>query len=925
MSLAPGTRLGPYELIAPLGAGGMGEVYRAKDSRLGRTVAIKVLPPDTAADSSARVRFEREARAIAALSHPNICVVHDVGREGSTDYLVMELLDGETLSERLAKSKGPLPLDEVLTIGTAIADALDKAHRAGIVHRDLKPANVMLTKSGPKLLDFGLAKLHSRESTPVALSGGTTASTMVPGTAHGTILGTLHYMAPEQVEGREADARADIWALGALLYEMATGTRPFEGESPASVLGAILKDTPAPLSSRQPLTPPAFEHVVERCLEKDPDERWQSVRDVKRALMWIASERSHTTAHGPSALQPVTRRTRAFWAWIAGAFAATLIAGIVSGRALSRTTSAPREIAHLQMGVAPAESIEGSIQYVQAGDPSARPSRAALTISPDGRTVIFTGLTGGTTRLFKRTLDDQTAVAVDGTDNGNGPFFSPDGRWVAFAANGKLRRMPTVSGPATDICDLGAGNRLWGGDWGSDGTVVFSVGSAILRVPAAGGTPQEVVRSEGIGLVVLPHWLPGERRLLYTTNQGREDWAAAHVVARSLDTGDVHTVVEGGTDARYLPTGHLLYMKNGTLVAAPFDVERGEITGASVTLVNDVMHAVNSGSSEFNQGTGQFAVSASGVLAYLRGGIAPNRSIQPTWVDKGGTETPVAEPPGSLNNPRLSPDGRLLAFARARPDSVRRDIWVRDLSRGASSRLTFGDGYRASNWSPDGKWLVFGDMNREGLYRLPVGSGGVPERLTPVSQRNVTAGWASKNGVLVYVAGSPTELWTLNLTGDPAPKPLLRGNYSLSHPAISPDGRWVAYRSDETGRGEVYVQAYPELGSKTLISPGGGTEPVWAKNGRQLFFTRPAYATTGTRLAMMAVDIDTSHGLTAGAPRLLFEGPYTSTGPLPAYDVSDDGRFIMMKVVKETERVPVTQIEVVLNWTEQLKRLVPEE
>ena len=922
LALTPGTRLGPYEILSPLGAGGMGEVYKARDTRLGRTVAVKVLPPDAVADTAARARFEREARAIATLSHPHICVVHDVGRHDDTDYLVMEYLEGETLADRLAKAKGPLPLDQVLTIGIAIADALDKAHRTGIVHRDLKPLNVMLTKSGPRLLDFGLAKLQGVGS-PVSLSDETAATTTGPGTTKGTILGTIHYMSPEQVEGREADTRSDTWALGALLYEMATGQRPFDGESAASVIGAILKDTPPAIAARQPLAPPAFEHLVERCLEKDPEERWQSVRDVKRELAWIVSDRARPVEDDARTPKPMARPSRTPWAGVAAAVVTALVGGMVAGRALSPSASTPREFAHLQMGVSPADSIEGSIQYIQSGDPSARPSRAALTVSPDGRTVIFTGLAGGKPRLFKRTLNDETAVPVDGTEGGSGPFFSPDGRWVAFAANGKLRRMPTVGGPPTDICDLGTGNRFWGGDWGSEGTVAFSVGAAIMRVPATGGTPQELVRSEGIGLVVLPHWLPGERSLLYTTNQGREDWSAAHIVVRSSDTGDVQTLIEDGTDARYIPTGHLLYMKSGTLVAAPFSAERGKTTGPSVTVINDVMHAVNSGSSEFNQGTGQFAVSAAGTLVYLRGGVAPSRSIQPTWVDQRGTETPVDEPPGSLNNPRLSPDGRYLAFARTRPDSVKRDIWVRDLSRSVSSRLTFGEGYRASTWSSDGKWLVFGDMNREGLYRLAAGGGAVPEQLTPRTQRNVSAGSTSKGGALIYVAGTPTELWTLNVSGDPSPQLLLKGNSALSHPAVSPDGRWIAYRSDETGRGEVYVQSYPALGGKTLISVGGGTEAVWARNGRQLFFTRPMYGLTRTRLSMMAVDVDTTHGLTAGAPRLVFEGPYTSTGPVAAYDVSEDGRFIMMKVLKETEREPVTQIEVVLSWTEQLKRIVP--
>ena len=472
MSLTPGTRLGPYELLAKLGAGGMGEVYRAKDARLGRTVAIKVLPADAAADTSARARFEREARAIAALSHPHICVVHDVGREGDTDYLVMELLEGETLGDRLARTKGPLPLADVLTIGIAIADALDKAHRAGIVHRDLKPANVMLTKSGPKLLDFGLAKVHAGAggSGPsggaVALSDAETASTMAPGTAHGTILGTLHYMAPEQVEGRAADARADIWALGALLYEMATGTRPFNGESPASVLGAILKDTPAPLSSRQPLTPPAFEHVVERCLAKDPDDRWQHVGDVKSELKWIAAGSSATSA---AREQTPTYRTSTGRRALATVVSAAVLALAWLTVQHLRETSAP-EAQELRLDVATPPTNEPSV----------------IALSPDGRSIIYRASDAGVSRLWLRALDHADAKAIPATDGGMWPFWSPDSKSIGFFASGKLLRLDLSGGPAIPLADAPSPT---GGTWGADGTILFgpSVASIIKRVPASGG------------------------------------------------------------------------------------------------------------------------------------------------------------------------------------------------------------------------------------------------------------------------------------------------------------------------------------------------------------------------------------------------------------------------------------------------------
>ena len=885
----------------------MGEVYRARDTQLHRDVAIKILPADFANDPERVARFEREARTLAALNHPHIAIIYALESAGGVRALVMELVEGEDLSQRIAR--GAIPIDEALPIAKRTAEALEAAHEQGIIHRDLKPANIKVRNDGSvKVLDFGLAKATAPtagSSPTMSMSPTITTPAM---TQAGMILGTAAYMSPEQARGATVDRRADLWAFGVVLWEMLTGTRLFEGRTVSDTLAAVLKSEPD-WQALPTATPPAVRRLLRRCLKKDRQQRLDSAADARLEIEEAGEE---TTSMSN---QEVPRSSRIPWIGAAVAAVIALIVGVVADQYLTPAATR-RDLTRLSMSVAPAEQIATAGEQRYSITP--RPIRAAFAVAPNGRAIVFSGTRGTATQLFSRAFDQTTATPLDGTKDGGSPVFSPDGQWIAFAAGGKLKKVPTTGGPAIDICDLGAGNLLWGADWGSNGTIAFSTRSAIMRVPSSGGIPQVVIEAKGVVVVVLPHWLPGERGLIYTTNQALNDWTQARVVVRSAEGGEPRALIESGTDARYIPTGHLVYMKMGTLAAVPFDAARMEVTGGAVTLMNDVMQAVNS-TAQYNTGTGQFSVAA-GTLAYLPGGVFHEPVLQPMWVNRGGVEDPLNEPPAPIYNLRLSPDGRHVAYAKARPDSTNRDIWVYDLDRNAATRLTLADTYRGPVWAPDGQSLIFSSMNRDALYTMASNGRGSPERLTaPDPDANLSPSSVSTSGRLAFVKG--TEIWTLLLSGDRTPQLFLKSPSSLSHPAISPDGRWLAYSSDESRRSEVYVQPFPGPGDKTRVSLDGGTEPVWARDGRELFFAQ--LRTGEARVTMMATDVDTAHGFVPGRPRALFSGNYASLSPVSAYDVSTDGtRFITTKQMDNGER-PATQIEIALNWTDELRRVLP--
>jgi Tol biopolymer transport system component len=890
MTLASGSKLGPYEIVGPLGSGGMGEVYRARDTRLGRDVALKILPANISADPVAKQRFEREAKTISGLNHPNICVLHDVGSQDGVDYLVMECVEGETLAKRL--EKGPLPLEQVLKIGAQIAEALDKAHRNGIVHRDLKPGNVMLTATAAKLLDFGLAK----ESSPLATAATLTAVIPTsPVTQQGTIVGTIQYMSPEQVEGKELDGRSDIFSLGAVLYEMLTGKRAFEGKTQLSVASAILEKEPASIRTVKPLMPTALEHAIQRCLAKNPEERWQTARDLALELKWIAEGGSQSTS-----------------------FASTGARGALGGRALMLSLGALLTggvIASLIFwGLRPSPSsrpVSRTVITLPPGQRLAQLSQPAVALSPDGSHLAYVAVQGGKQQIYLRAMDSLEATPMLGTEGALYPFFSPDGQWLGFFAGQKLKKIHVSGGvPQT----LSGATLAHGVSWSSQSTIAFSPASAsfLELVSEAGGEPQPLTRLDG-GEVShrWPEFLPGDKAVLFVASKSSFNWTNAQIAVLAVETGERRNLIQGATQPHYASSGHLIYAQGSTLMAVPFDAQRAAVTGPAVPVVENVSHAPIAGAA-------QYSISASGSLVYVQGGVqADQRSL--VWVARNGAEQAVAAPARAYLFPRISPDGRRVAVGITEGDT---QLWLYDFSREAEARFTFEGNVNLNPiWTPDGKWIAF-QSSKEGppniYWQKADGSGGL-ERLTTAPNANVPMSWSPDGQLLAFMEVNPAtqrDIWVLRM-GNHKAEPFLRTKFDESVPRFSPDGHWLAYISNESGRYEIYVQAYPGPGGKWQISTEGGTEPAWNRNGRELFYRN------GDK--MMAVDIVTQPSFAAGKPRMLFAGPYElSPATSPNYDVSADGqRFLMLKPAEASETAP-TQINVVLNWFEELKRRVPQ-
>ena len=880
----------------------MGEVYKARDTRLDRTVAVKVLLADVAADPDRRARFEREARAIAALSHPHICTIHDVGRHEDIDYLVMEYLEGETLADRLARAKGPLPLEQVLTIGIAIADALDKAHRGGITHRDLKPANIFLVRRGgasalpdAKLLDFGLAKLRG-SAAPITMSAMTMAT---PATATGTILGTIHYMAPEQVEGREADTRSDIWALGAVIYEMATGRRPFDGESAASVIGAILKDTPPAVSTRQPLAPSVLDHLVERCLAKDADDRWQDAGDVKGELTWIAD--------GGTAVAPVGARTRHPWseriAWIAAA-TGVLIALFT----ILRPASSPATGDVVRLSILPPDKT------LFTGQSAATVGVAQLALAPDGRAIVFAAAApGARPTLWLRSLDAVTARSLPDTEGADSPFWSPDHRWIGYFADGKLKKVPATGGPSQVIANV-PDDR--GASWGPDDTILFSRGTTgVLRVSSSGGmvtpvTELDASRQEGHRF---PQFLPDGRHFLFSIRSSLA--VQTGVYAGSLDGKTKKLLLHGSTAALYAPSGHVLFLDGDTLMGQAFDAERLELRGQAFV--------VEGGVGRSSTGTGSYSLSGTGTLAYAGALSTPGRL---TWFDRAGTPSESVGSAGDYTDFRLSPDQTRLAASLADPKTGFPDIWITDLTRRSSAPFTFGPAVNAHPvWAPDGARIIF-RTNRAGgfqeLYGKSAGGGGTEEPVlsqTAVRASGVLSGnmllsdWSPDGRYLLFSAttSSDYDMWLVPLAGDSKPVSFLTAPGDQWHGNFSPDGRLVAYSSNESGRFEVHVQTFPVTDRNWTVSTTGGYEPRWRADGRELYYL-------SSNQKLMAVGV--GPGPSFGAPTELFQVRVAGgVSPLRTHYVpSRDGqRFLINTPTGDAAMVPIT---VVLNWTAALKK-----
>jgi Tol biopolymer transport system component len=891
-----GQTLGPYSIVEKIGAGGMGEIYRARDTRLNRMVAVKVLPTHLADSAELRERFEREARTIASLNHPHICTLHDIGHQDGVDYLVMEYLEGETLAARLAR--GPLPFDQVLRCAIEIADGLDKAHRAGITHRDLKPGNIMLTKSGSKLLDFGLAKLRQDAAPAAPLSQLPTAKDAI--TAQGTILGTLQYMAPEQVEGKEVDSRTDIFAFGSVVYEMATGKKAFEGKSQASLIAAILERDPPLMSSLQPMTPPALDHVVRTCLAKDPENRWQTTRDLQLELKWIAA--------GRAVAPPIEARHASHLLWIA--VAVLLIALGILAFAYLRERSP--ETAMARFAIPPPESA----MFV-----SGPPWGSLVAVSPDGRLFVFVAAgKDGKRRLWVRPLDSSAAQPLPGTEDAFAPFWSPDSQWVGFFAGDRLMRIAVSGGEPQTLCQCQSGGG--GGTWNRDGVILFAPAvageSGLFRVPATGGSAVRVTTldsARGETNHVWPYFLPDGRHYLYETSGGDRPG----LYAGALDSGEhvrllPHEDLGEMSTLAYASPGYLLFVKDGVLFAQPFDAKRRAVSGEPIRVAEALDKA--------GPGSAAFSVSANGVLAYWSGAVP--RSEQLTWVRRDGTPTGTVGPPGPYFDFSLAPDERRVAVTRYQPGEggLRTAIWLFDIPRGTPTKFTFEAGAGDAVWSPDGARIVFASdpIGPPSLYQKLTFGGGQNELLVRAIVTSVPTDWSADGRNIVYDVFDPKtkgDLWLLPTSGERKPKPFLQTPFNETDGRISPDGKWMAYVSDESGNSEVYVTGYPEPRGKWLISTNGGTQPEWRREGRELFYRAPDRK-------LMAVPIERGAGFEAGRPQPLFElppepGPWIQGGgDQRVYAPAADGqRFLISRPIGEESSAPIT---VVLNWTAGLKK-----
>ena len=878
--------MGPYEVVGPVGQGGMGEVYRARDTRLDRDVAIKVLPPLLAGDPQFLARFQREAKSISALNHPHICGLYDIGQEAvgaeTLHYLVLEMIEGESLAQRLAR--GSLSLDEVLRWGGEIASALDAAHSRGIVHRDLKPGNVMVTKAGTKLVDFGLAKGGDRGVVSGASQLETMATPTQPLTEHGTILGTFQYMSPEQLEGANADARADIFALGALLYEMATGKKAFEGKNRTSLIAAIVATQPPPISSVQSTSPPALDHVIQRCLEKDPDDRWQSARDVRAQLQWIAEGGSQV---GVPAVVSSRRRSREALAWIAAA----LLGLAAIGFAVAWVRRAPER----------APVVRFTIQ-TPAGLSAAGPP----TVSPDGRIVAFDGIDAtGKRQIWVRSIDGLEARPLNGTEGVNRPFWSPDSQYLAFIAGGKLKKIPAMGGLVQTICDAPTGAD---GTWSRDGVILYDgdLNDPIFRVDAGGGVANpEVLNDPGknAAFVGWPQFLPDGRHFLYLSGVLSTERT---LMVRALGDTEGKMLFKTNSRVAYSPLGYLLYVREQTLVAQRFDADSLAVTGDPVP--------VGEGLGVSNVGTASFSLSDNGVLAYRAGEDVGRRLV---WMDRAGKETPAVDGARGFADTWLSPDGSRVVFDLAE-GSGKGDLWIRDLGRGVTTRFTFDEVREfAPVWSPDGKAIAFSKESATGsdLYVKDAAGTGEAKPLITSPLQKFPTDWSATGSYLVFNSSDTDtgwDLYALPMTGGGGePIPLVRTRFSDQGGTVSPDGRFLAYQSNESGRNQVYVQEFPTPHSKWQVSSDGGVDPFWRRDGRELYFRAPD-------LNLMAAPVQVS-GATfqTGTPQAIFRARFASTTARARYRPAADGQRFLVLV--RADDVVVPPAIVVMNWAEGMK------
>jgi Tol biopolymer transport system component len=910
MTVAAGTKLGPYKVTGAIGAGGMGEVYQAHDTKLGRDVAIKILPEAFAHDPERLARFQREAKILASLNHPNIATIYGLEQSNGTTYLVMELVPGETLAERV-KREGALPSEEALAICRQIAEALEGAHEKGIIHRDLKPANVKVTPEGKvKVLDFGLAKAFAGDVADSNPSQSPTLSAVA--TMQGVLLGTAAYMSPEQARGKAVDKRTDIWAFGCVLYELLTGKQAFEGEDITEILAAVVKTEPD--WNRLPeSTPPAIRVLLRRCLRKDRRER---LPDAGAARIEIQEALAAPPAAVAATAAPATRRWRERVAWPAAAVLALTTIALAVGFML-RAPKPPQTLQTMRLS---AEIGADASLYTEYG-PSA-------ILSPDG-TRLALAATGSDRkrRIYVRSIDQLQATALSGTENAEDPFFSPDSQWIGFFADGKLKKISVQGGAAVTLCDAPSDR---GGSWGDDGTIVFAPNNqvALSKVSSPGGMSQPLTtldKQAGENTQRWPQVLPGGKAVLFTSNTvggttaGFED---SDIVVYSMASGQRKVVQRGGFYARYLPSGHVVYMHEGSLFAVPFDLKQLEVTGQPTPILEGVVTAPIFGGA-------QFSFSDTGNLAYVAGGSG-SRNLSIYWMDHEGKFTPLRETPGDYLNPAFSPDGKRLALDIN--EGKRRDIWVYESERGTLARLTFaGEANGAPVWTPDGERIVYSSQEKGGVYNLwwiRADGAGDAQRLTESKRPQFAGSWRPDGKVLAFFQLNPStsaDIMTLPIEGDEKsgwkpgePKPFVNSFFDERGPAVSPDGRWLAYQSNESGSLEVYVRPFPGPGGKWQISTGGGY-PKWSRNGKELF-----YRTLDSKI--MAVTYAASgDSFRADKPQLWSPGQFTERGlGVYNFDLHPDGkRFAVLKAPGTEQAAAVNKVTFIFNFFDEIKRKLP--
>ncbi len=877
MTIPAGTRLGAFEVSSLLGVGGMGEVYRARDAKLGREVALKLLPESLARDEEKLARLEREAHLLASLNHPNIATLHGLEESEGLRFLVMELVPGETLAERLAR--GRLSIEESLSVMRQIGEALEAAHDKGIIHRDLKPANVKVTSDGKvKLLDFGLAKAIAEERSPTDLSHSPTLTR--EGTEHGVILGTASYMSPEQARGQVLDRKTDIWSFGCVLYEVLTGRKAFPGETVSDIIASILARDPD-WDALPERTPVKIRDLLRRCLRREPHRRLHDIADARIEIEESLAE--------PAAVRVASRPRRVLPLVVAGLVAA-FVASIGAWSVLRPVPLAP---SRFDLSLPPEEAL------THLNDP-------VVAWSPDETRVIYVG--GSPRKLYVRAIEQVESTAIPGTEGAITAFFSPDGEWAGFYTFGQLKKVQLATGTVIPLCDA---PNAWGASWGDDGTVLVAptFGSGLSRVSASGGVPSVVTTpdsSQGEISHRWPEFLPGAKAALFTIWTGSTD--TTRIAVLSLETRQRRILIEAASFARYSPTGHIVYTRGGKLEAAPFDLGRLEVTGQPVPLSLEVRTL-----SGF--GIAHFTLSREGSLAYVLPSGPSERTL--LWVDRNGWIRPLTEARRDYHYPRLSPDGKRLAL---RIEDERAHIWIDDLERDALTRLS-GPDAEYPIWTPDGERVTFGSGTApfEIVWQAADGSS-PPERLTSLTTSGTSNpdSWSPDGKWLAFTDVHPTsqeDIWLLSLEGDRNARPFLQTPAREAGGIFSPDGRWIAYDANESGRMEVYVQPFPGPGGKWQVSTEGGNQAVWARNGREIFYRN------GDK--MMAVEVETEPSFHLSKPKMLFQGSYAGADGwfgYAGYDVTSDGqRFLMIRT--EEEPAP-TRIRVVRNWAEELKAKV---